>query len=319
MTTIIWNFSVYAGIASNTMRYPLIVLSAVLPVSVILLLLKTVSVTPHKLFVTTSFYPLYFFASEIGGDKADVKNITPPGSEPHDYEPSIRDMARIENSTMLILNGGIEAWGDRIKENLTGTRVKIIVAGDDLLRQKINEEGRTVIDPHIWLAPGLAKKETEIITQAYISADPVNADYYRTNRKVLEDKIDQLNKEYIQGLTGCKQKDIVTSHAAFGYLVTAYGLNQVTISGLSPDAEPSPKELADLTEFVKMHGIKYIFFESLVNPKLANTLAAETGTKTLILNPLEGLTDQEIKQGKNYFTVMKENLKNLETALECTK
>jgi len=272
-----------------------------------------------KLQVTASFYPLYFFASQIGGDKAEVKNITPAGSEPHDYDPSTQDIARIENGNMLILNGGVEAWGNKIKDNLKGSKVKIISAGDGLLSKQIAEEGEVMKDPHVWLSPLLAKKEVAKITEGYINIDPANTEYYKNNEKVLDEKLDQLDISFKQGLANCQSKDIITSHAAFAYLAEAYGLNQVPISGVSPDEEPSAKQLADVANFAKQNNVKYIFFESLVSPKLSETIANEVGAETLVLDPIEGISDDRIKQGKNYFTVMEDNLKNLQIALQCSK
>jgi zinc transport system substrate-binding protein len=278
---------------------------------------KTETNDTNKIKVSASFYPLYFFASQIGGDKADVKNITPAGAEPHDYDPSTQDIARIEDGKMLILNGGVEAWGNKVKENLQDRDVKVITAGEGLLTKQLEEDGATMKDPHIWLNPELAKKEAQKITAGYIAIDPANTSYYQENEKQLDAKLDQLNEEYKQGLSSCKSRDIVTSHAAFAYLAEQYGLHQVAISGLSPDAEPSAQQLVDVANFVKQNDITYIFFESLVSPKLSETIANETDAKTLVLDPLEGLSDDEIKQGKDYFSVMKNNLKNLQIALQC--
>ena len=163
----------------------------------------------------------------------------------------------------------------------------------------------------------MAKKEVEKIAQAIDQADPNNKSFYDQNTKNLEDKLDQLDNEYKTGLTSCQSKDIVTSHAAFGYLGTRYGLNQVAIAGLSPDEEPSSKQLVDVADFARKNNVKYIFFESLVSPKLSETIAQEIGAKTLVLDPLEGLSDDNIKQGKDYFSVMRDNLANLQTALQC--
>jgi zinc transport system substrate-binding protein len=179
------------------------------------------------------------------------------------------------------------------------------------------EDGQDVIDPHIWLSPPLVKQITDKITQALIQIDPANSNYYQTNANSLKAKLDNLDVEYKQGLSNCAEKNIITSHAAFGYLATTYGLNQVSIAGLSPDAEPSPQQLADITKFAKANNVKFIFFESLVSPKLSDTIANEIGAKTLVLNPIEGLTNDEISQGKNYFTEMQNNLSNLKIALQC--
>lgn len=262
-----------------------------------------------KLQVSASFYPLYFFSSQIGGDKSTVHNITPAGAEPHDYDPSTQDIANIEKGNMLVLNGGVEAWGDKIKDNLKGTNVKVVVAGD----------GETMKDPHVWLNPDLARQEVEKITEGYIAIDPTNANYYKNNQSNLDKKLDELDAKYKAGLVNCQSRDIITSHAAFAYLAQRYGLSQVAISGLSPDEEPSSQQLAGVASFAKKNNVKYIFFESLVSPKLSETIANEVGARTMVLDPIEGISDDDIKQGKNYFTVMEDNLKNLQTALLCSK
>ncbi len=280
----------------------------------------------NKIKVSTSFYPLYYFASEIGGDKAEVKNITPAGTEPHEYEPTSQDIARIENSSLLILNGGVEAWGDKIKENLKGTNVKIVIVGEGLLTKEITEEGEAAQDPHIWLDPKLVKKEVKKITEGYIEVDPANSNFYKNNQKQLDVKLDQLDLMYEQGLKNCATRDFITSHEAFAYLAQRYNLSQISISGLSPDEEPSSQQLAEVADFARKNNVKYIFFETLVSPKLSETIANEVGAQTLVLDPIEGLSDDDIAQGlpagqagKNYFTVMEDNLKNLQIALECSK
>lgn len=273
----------------------------------------------NKIQVAASFYPLYFFASQIGGDKADVSNLTPAGIEPHDYEPTTQDLARIENSDLLILNGGVEPWGDKIKGNLQGTTVKLVIAGEGLLTKQLTEGGETRQDPHVWLDPKLAKKEVENITKGFIADDPAHADYYQTNEQVLNNKLDELDAAYTKGLATCQSRDIITSHAAFSYLADAYGLKQVAIAGLSPDTEPSAQQLTTIANFAKKYKVKYIFFEELVSPKFADTIAREIGAKTLVLDPLEGISDDRIKQGENYFTIMEKNLKNLQKALSCNQ
>lgn len=283
----------------------------------LLLLLSLVIVTgcvqqpnTSKLQVTTSFYPLYFFTTQIAGDKADVYNVTPAGAEPHDYDPTTQDLAHIEDSQLLVLNGvKLEAWGERIKTSLQDTHTRVITVGDSVA----NIAG----DPHAWLDPVLAKQEAASIAQALEQADPSNASVYAENLQILNDKLDQLNQSYATGLSSCTTHDLITSHAAFGYLAKQYNLNQVSIAGLSPDAEPSTQQLADVADFAQQNNVQYIFFESLVSPKLAETIATEVGAQTLVLNPIEGLTDVEMADGKTYFTEMETNLKNLRQALSC--
>ncbi len=273
-----------------------------------------------KLQVVTSFYPLYFFASSIGGDRAQVENITPAGAEPHDFEPTAADVVRMENSKLIILNGGgLEAWQNNIQKNINPENTTIVLAGEELATQKISEDGQMNRDPHVWLAPVLAQKMVDKIAQGFAQVDPANQDYYQANATALKNKLVQLDAQYKQGLNNCARRDIITSHAAFGYLAASYGLHQVPIAGLSPDAEPSPSQLAMIAKFARDNQVQYIFFESLASPKLAETLAKEVEAQTLVLDPLEGLSGEELAQGKNYLTIMQDNLTNLETALACTK
>jgi zinc transport system substrate-binding protein len=272
----------------------------------------------NKLQITTSFYPMYFFAKSITGDKANIVNITPAGAEPHDYELTTENLIQIKNSQLLILNGEVEPWAKKIKTDLQNKNTKVLEVGDNLLNQKVvNENGQFETDPHIWLSPVIAKEIVNKIAEKIVLIDPANQNFYQDNKNKLEFELDKLDSDYKKGLKNCNKKDIITSHAAFGYLAKSYGLNQIPIAGLSPDAEPSLKDLTKITNFAKANNVKYIFFESLISPKLAQTLADEVGAKTLILNPLEGLNDNDLKVGKTYLTEMYKNLQNLRVALEC--
>lgn len=271
-----------------------------------------------KIQVMTSFYPIYFFASQVGGDLIQVKNIIPFGFEPHEYELTVKDVVQIQSSDLLILNGGVEAWQEKIKNNLQGKKTKIVIAGEGLLTQQLTKDNQTSQDPHIWLNPQLAKKESQKIADALIKIDPQHTVYYQDNQSNLAKRLDELDGLFKDGLRACQQTDIITAHAAFGYLVLAYGLNQVSIAGISADTEPSTQQLAGIVNFAKQKKVKYIFFENLVSPKLSETIALEIGVKTLVLDPLEGLSDNDIVKGRDYFSVMQDNLSNLRLALECT-
>jgi len=272
-----------------------------------------------KLQVAASFYPMYFFASQIGGDKADVTSITPASAEPHDYEPTTQDLVRIQNSNMLVLNGGaLEAWGNKIKGQLPAN-VLVVTAGEGLANKQLNENGQIIQDPHIWLDPILAKKEVAVIEKGFEKLDPKNAGYFQANAKKLDKDLDALDIEYSHAFTSCTQQDFVTSHAAFGYLGAQYGINQIPISGVSPDEEPSTQKMVEITNLVKAKNIKVVFFESLISPKLSETIANETGARAMVLDPIEGLTKDEIASGQNYLTIMRQNLNNLQIALQCQK
>lgn len=273
---------------------------------------------PGKMLVVTSFYPLYFFASQISGDKAVVYNITPAGAEPHEYEPTAQDLARIEKSRLVVLNGGgLEAWADDLSKNIDPAATAIVVAGDGLTTGQMAEDGQMAVDPHIWLSPPLAQQMIERITQAFVQIDSANGEYYLANAQALKDRLQGLGAEYRQGLSDCASRNIITAHAAFGYLAAAYGLEQVSITGLSPEAEPSPQQLIGIAKFAKEKQVKFIFFESLASPKLAETIANEVGAQTLVLNPLEGLSKEELAEGRDYVTEMRSNLANLKLALAC--
>ncbi|MFA6183613.1 MAG: zinc ABC transporter substrate-binding protein [Parcubacteria group bacterium] len=284
----------------------------IISLGVILFFLKKINAPAtmnNKINVTTSFYPLYFLTSQIGGDLVNVNNLTPAGTEPHDYELTARDIAKIKKSKLLILNGGgLEIWAESVKKNISFKNPLVVNLGEGLVSQE---------DPHIWLSPTLAIKMAEKISKGLIEVDSQNKSYYESNFNILKTKLVNLDSAYKASLADCQRKDIITSHSAFIYLAKDYGLRQISIAGLSPEEEPSSKQLADVTQFARDNNVKYIFFESLVSPKLSQTIAKEIGAKILILNPIEGLTEKELNQGRDYLTEMNTNLENLKIALEC--
>ncbi len=270
---------------------------------------SAVETKSDKLQITASFYPLYFFASEIGGDMVHVTNITHAGVEPHDYEPGAQDIASLERSALIILNGGgLEPWSKTLSQNISHERTKITVVGDGLLVDH---------DPHIWLSPVIAKKMADKIALELSDVDQANAYYYSLNVAAFKTRLDALDSDFRSGLGSCQKHEIITSHAAFGYLAREYGLKQVSIAGLSPESEPSLSRLVEIAKFAKDNDVKYIFFESLVSPRLSDTIANEIGAKTLVLNPIEGMSPDDMVVGKNYFTEMQTNLDNLKIALQC--
>ena len=277
-----------------------------------------------KLNVMASFYPMYDFAVKVGGDKVDVTNMVPAGTEPHDWEPAATDIKNLENADVFIYNGaGMEHWTDDVLDSLENKELTVVEAskGLTLLEGKEEEEGEeegdeeTTYDPHVWLSPVNAKTEMENIKNAFVEADPENKDYYEQNYETYAKKFDQLDQDYKDGLADTKSKDLITSHQAFGYLCQAYGLNQIGIEGLSPDSEPDASRMDEIIKFAKENNVKTIFFEELVSPKVAETIADEIGAKTAVLNPLEGLTEDEINAGEDYFSVMETNLQTIEDAL----
>ncbi|TYP51674.1 metal ABC transporter substrate-binding protein [Thermosediminibacter litoriperuensis] len=281
-----------------------------------------------KIRVYTTVYPLYDFASKIAGDRAEVVNVTPAGVEAHDFEPSPRTVADIyEADVFVYLGGPMDPWAEKLAKQLAGKGVAVAAAegvlgdeGREKAENHENDEARDQdhdhsLDPHVWLDPIVSKILAERIAEALIAADGKNVAYYRQNLEVLKNRLDDLDKKYREALSGVKRRDFVVNHDAFGYLARRYELNQIAISGLSPQQEPSFKKLAELARICREKDIKYIFLETAAGSKLAETLAREVGAGILVLNPIESLTEDEMKAGEDYFSVMEKNLENLKKAL----
>lgn len=281
----------------------------------------------NKLKVATSFYPMYEFTQAVGGDKIDLVNLVPTGTEPHDWEPTAGHIKALGEAAVFIYNGaGMEHWLDKTLKSLDNKSLIAVEASHGFALMKGEEhddhgddhaEGE--MDPHVWLDPQGVIHQVEQIRDALIKADAANKATYEANAAAYIEKLKAFDQEFRAGLTGCAREEFFTSHAAFGYLAHRYDLEQHPIMGLSPEAEPQPKELAEIVAEAKEHEVKHIFFETLASDKVAKMVAQEIGAQTLVLNPFEGLTDEEVKAGKNYFSVMRENLANLKIALECGK
>lgn len=272
--------------------------------------------TASAISVSTSFYPVYDFARNVGGSHVSVTNITPAGAEPHDYEPSAQDLVRAQKSDVFVYNGGhMEPWTDVFVKEYQHVAVK---ASTGIALHTTNLEGESnVNDPHFWLDPVLAQQVVRNIRDGLIKADPAHAADYTKNATSYIAKLQALDHSYATGLQSCQLHTIITSHEAFGYVAARYHFTAQAIAGLSPDSEPSAAKMAELTQLARQQNIHYIFFESLVSPRLADTIAQEVGAKTLVFDPLEGLTNEAQKQGQNYLSVQQQNLAALRTALAC--
>ena len=248
--------------------------------------------------VVASFYPLAFAAQQIGGPSLSVENLTPPGSEPHDLELAPQAVARvIRADVVLYLGHGFQpAVSDAVRQ--ASGRTVDVLAGLPL-------HGA---DPHVWLDPARFERIVRRIGAVLGRPAAANALVVRLRR---------LDREYRAGLAHCARRDIVTSHAAFGYLAQRYGLRQVAITGLTPESEPTPGQLADVVRLVRQTRATTVFFERLVSPRLADTVAREVGARTAVLDPIEGLTPAEQSRGDTYLTLMRANLGALRKALAC--
>jgi zinc transport system substrate-binding protein len=252
----------------------------------------------------------------------EVTNIMPPGAEPHEYEPTPGDIREIYESKIFLLNGaGLDMWAEMILGDLRKENVIVVKIAQhmDSLKTTGKEEtpGPGEYDPHFWLDPLLAIEEVEILRDVFIRTDPGHADAYRGNSDSYKKKLSRLHVKYREGLASCEIRDIIVTHDAFNYLAKQYNLHTHSISGLSPEEEPSPRKMVKLTKIAREKRIQYIFFEVLVSPRMADTIAREVGAEALVLHPLGGVTREEVREGKTYISIMEENLRNLRRALSC--
>jgi zinc transport system substrate-binding protein len=274
-----------------------------------------------KLKIVASFYPLAEFARAVGGDYVSVETIAPSGVEPHDYEPTAEQIASLYRADVVLYNGGgLDAWASRVAPDLSAQRVSVVEAARAIpvhLSDGSVSDSAEIFDPHYWLDPVLAQKIVLLIEQTFSIRDADHAEIYQRNAQSYLEKLKQLDVAYRTGLESCKNRTVVSSHDVFAYLAKEYGFETMPIAGLSPDQEPSAGRLAEITKFAKQKQIQAIFFETLVSPKLAQTIADEIGAQTLVFNPLEGLTEEEQAVGKSYLAVMTENLTNLKKGMLC--
>jgi zinc transport system substrate-binding protein len=279
----------------------------IVPVSVVAVALLAAScagsgATKGQRTVVSAFYPLAFAAAAIGGTKVHVENLTPPGAEPHDVELSPRAVGRLQQADLVLyLSHDFQPAVEDAAREAQGTRLDAL-AGLPL------REGSEGTDPHVWLDPVFFAQIARRIGAAL--GRPARA-------AAFDARLRKLDREYRAGLRDCARREFVTSHAAFGYLAARYGLRQIPITGIDPEAEPSPRQLRDLVELVRREGVTTVFFERLVSPRLAETVAREAGAKAEVLDPIEGLTSSEEHRGDDYFTLMRRNLSQLRAALGC--
>ena len=274
-----------------------------------------------KLTVFTTIYPVYYFTSEIVMDKGNVVNLIPSGGEAHHWEPSPRDMVNMNQADALIYSGaGMEAWINDVLAGLDiGVRTVDCSENIDLLEgggvHHVEDKHDARVDPHIWTDPVNAAIMVDNITKALCAIDPANAGFFRHRRDVLNQKLKDLDQDFKNTLQDMSSNDIVVSHAAFGYMAQRYELNQIAVRGISPEVEPGPARLAEIVDTIRQKNIKCVFFESLVSPKISETIAREAGVKTLVLYTLGGISAENKAQGENYFTLMRKNLAHLKEGL----
>jgi zinc transport system substrate-binding protein len=285
--------------------------------------------TGQVVIVHAAFYPLEFLAKSIGGDQIQVISLTTPGAEPHDLELTPVQVAELEKTSLaLFVDGFMPAVDEAIESQIPdraldlGQSVTLLESAEHAHEGEVaSDEAATeaddhgAFDPHIWLDPANMILMANAISERLISIDPDRADFYTANTKVINSELEALDKEFTAGLASCELKEIVTSHDAFGYLANAYGFTQHGIAGLSPESEPSPARLVEIAEMVKAEGITTIYYETLVSPTIAQTVADETGATVAVLDPIEGLIEGSTD---TFITVMKANLQALIKGQTCS-
>ncbi len=268
-----------------------------------------------KLIVVTTLFPLYDFAMNIGKQKTTVILLLPPGTEPHAFEPRPGDILRINNADIFIYTGrSMEPWVEDILKGI-GSSGPLVIDSSKVIRLS----GESSNDPHIWLDFSNAKKMVINILDGFLSKDPSNRDFYLQNAEEYRKKLDDLDNRFRESLTHCKKNIIIHGgHFAFGYLMRRYNVKYLSAyRGFSPDAEPTPGNLIELSNELKKHDIKYIFYEELITPRVSETIARETGVKLLMLHGAHNITKSEMEQGVTFISLMEQNLKNLQVGLEC--
>ncbi|WP_299742389.1 metal ABC transporter solute-binding protein, Zn/Mn family [Rossellomorea sp. y25] len=280
------------------------------------------STEPVKIFTTV--YPLQFFAERIAGEEAEVESLLPPGSDSHTYEPTSKDVMAIAEADAFIMNGaGMEAYAEKITEAVEAEDVKVVEAAEgielnegahDHDHEEDHDHGDH--DPHVWLDPIRSIELAENIKNVLVELKPEEEKLFNENFETLKADLEALDQEFATELEATPGNHFLVSHAAYGYWEEAYGVHQIAVSGLSPTQEPSQKELQTIVETAKEYGLKHVFFEQNITTKIAGVVRDEIGAETLRLHNLSVLTDEDIEKDEDYFTLMRHNLTQLQTALE---
>jgi zinc transport system substrate-binding protein len=272
----------------------------------------------NKLKVIASFYPMYDFAKNVGGDRVEVRSLIPMGVEPHEYEPTPQDIKDLSTANVLILNGLIESsWAPKLLDGVDNKNIIIVDTSKDIQligSQDADEPGN---DPHIWLDPVLAKKQVLAIRDSFIQADPAGKEYYEKNAESFMQKLDTLDTEFRSTFATCQKKDVLITHATLAYFCKEYGCNQIPVEGVNAEGDPSPAVLAEIIRQAKDKNITTVFVENLMNPKSAKTLADEIHGNVVVFNSVHGLTEDEQQRGENYISQMNENIDIIKTGLDC--
>jgi len=301
-----------------------------------------------KVKVIATLFPLYDFARAIGQDRVEVSLLLPPGVEAHSFEPKPSDIVKISGADLFIYTGKfMEPWVDAVLKGVTNPKLKIVDGsvgiplltaasegqehdsgheqGEPAAKGKPPDDGRhhpgrTDVDPHIWLDLGNAARMVDTIAAGLIEVDPAHRDIYAKNAEGYQKKLAALDARFTNELSRCQTRELIHGgHFTFGYLARRYNLTYVAALGFTPDSQPSPKRLMALAKQIKEHGLKYIYYEELIEPRVAETLSRETGAALLMLHGAHNVSREELGRGVTFLAIMEQNLANLKVGLQCTQ
>lgn len=290
--------------------------------------------THNQIKIYTTVYPLEYFAKQIGGEYVDVSSIYPPGSNEHTFEPTQKDMISLADADLFFYIGlGLEGFVDNAKKTLEIEHVKFVAVADQIDEEKLHtstghsheeaaeehehehEHEHGEVDPHVWLSPTISKDLAFTIKNELVKLLPEQEETFNQNYEELAKRLDELDQQFQELANNATKKTFFVSHASFGYIAGNYGLTQVPIAGLNSQSEPSQKELAKIVDLAKKYDIKYILFEQNVSSKLTSVIQEEIGAESLMLHNLSVLTEVDIQNKEDYFTLMEKNIQTLEKAL----
>jgi zinc transport system substrate-binding protein len=279
----------------------------------------------RKLKVVATIFPLYDFARTVGGERADVSLLLPPGVESHHFEPRPEEILRLNRADVFVyMNRFMEPWAESVVKGVENRRLRVVDASSGIALSRRpdgsaeeHEHDSGGMDPHLWLDLQNASTIVEKIGEAFAASDPANADYYRKNAADYRARLAELDDRYRRGLENCGTRTLLHGgHYAFGYLARRYNLKYVSAFPAG-DAEPNARQLVEIVRMMRREGLRYVFYEELASPRIADTIARETGAKLLLLNGAHNVTRDQLKQGVTFIAIMEENLKNLREGLGC--
>ena len=272
-----------------------------------------------KIKVVTSLFPIYDFTRQVGRDRVDVSLLLPPGVEAHNFEPKPRDLVQLNNADIFIYTGKyMEPWVGNLLRGIASPKLLIIDASQGITLLQDNDEEKG-FDPHIWMDLSNAAKMVETIAAGLAQKDPGHAKFYQSNAGAYKSQLGELDNRFSQTLKACPQKILIQGgHFAFGYLAKRYNLRYISAyKGFTPDAEPTARNIAEMVETIKHYQVKYIFYEELLNPRVAETLAQETGASLLKLSAAHNITRDEMAQGITFISILENDLASLKVGLQC--